>query len=34
VWEVIDAEAYDDSHNVRPLSDEDSIEIFGTAEPT
>ncbi|MEU1599473.1 hypothetical protein ABZ468_43390 [Streptomyces sp. NPDC005708] len=34
VWEVIDAEAYDDSHTVRLLSDEESIELFGTAEPT
>ncbi|MEU1088430.1 hypothetical protein ACFYPN_27775 [Streptomyces sp. NPDC005576] len=34
VWEVIDAEAYDDDHTVRPLSDEESIELFGTAEPT
>jgi hypothetical protein len=34
VWEVIDAEAYDDTHTVRPLSDEESTEISGTAEPT
>lgn len=34
VWEVIDAEAFDDSHTVRPLSDEEAVEIFGTAEPT
>ncbi|MFE7706722.1 hypothetical protein ACFU6I_13165 [Streptomyces sp. NPDC057486] len=34
VWEEIDADAYDDSHTVRPLSDEESIEILGTAEPT
>ncbi|MFG3013869.1 hypothetical protein ACGFZB_26250 [Streptomyces cinerochromogenes] len=31
---VIKAGAYDDDHTVRPLSDEESIEIFGTAEPT
>ncbi|MGW4566738.1 hypothetical protein ACWEN3_31520 [Streptomyces sp. NPDC004561] len=34
VWEVIEAEAYDDDHTMRPLSDEESIEIFGTAQPT
>ncbi|GHF33428.1 hypothetical protein E5082_30685 [Streptomyces griseoluteus] len=34
VWEVIDAEAYDDSHTVRPLSDDESREIFETSEPT
>ncbi|WP_328718575.1 hypothetical protein OHT52_03175 [Streptomyces sp. NBC_00247] len=34
VWELIDAEAYDDDHTVRPLSDEESIELFGTVEPT
>jgi len=34
VWAVIDAEAYDDSHTVRPLSDEECIEIFATPEPT
>ncbi|MFE9611842.1 hypothetical protein [Streptomyces sp. NPDC006012] len=33
VWDVIDAEAYDDSHTVRPLTDEESIEFFGTVEP-
>ena len=33
VWEVIVAEAYDDANTVRPLSDEESIAIFGTAEP-
>jgi hypothetical protein len=33
VWEVIDADAYDDSHTVRPLSDEESIELLGTADP-
>ncbi|MFD6425308.1 hypothetical protein [Streptomyces sp. NPDC060198] len=34
VWEVIDTDAYDDDHTVRPLSDEESVELFGTAEPT
>ncbi|MEU1201560.1 hypothetical protein ABZ446_35805 [Streptomyces sp. NPDC005813] len=33
VWELIDTEAYDDSHTVRPLSDEESVELFGTSEP-
>ncbi|GHA11920.1 hypothetical protein ACFOOM_28105 [Streptomyces echinoruber] len=34
VWEVIGTEAYDDTHTVRPLSDEECVEIFGTAQPT
>ncbi|MEU6587815.1 hypothetical protein ABZ923_01015 [Streptomyces sp. NPDC046881] len=34
VWKVIEAGAYDDDHTVRPLSDEECIELFGTAEPT
>lgn len=34
VWELIDADAYDDFHTVRPLSDEESLEIFRTSEPT
>lgn len=34
VWDVIDAEAYDDANAVRLLSDAESINIFGTAEPT
>ncbi|MFE7394810.1 hypothetical protein [Streptomyces sp. NPDC057582] len=34
VWELIDTEAYDDDHTVRPLADDETIEIFGTAEPT
>jgi hypothetical protein len=34
VCEVIDAEAFDDAHTVRPLSDEEAMEIFGTTEPT
>ncbi|WP_329121507.1 hypothetical protein [Streptomyces sp. NBC_01465] len=34
VWEIIDADAKDDYHSVRPLSDEEAVELFGTAEPT
>ncbi|MFC1436473.1 hypothetical protein ACEZDB_38150 [Streptacidiphilus sp. N1-3] len=34
VWEVIDTEGYDDDHTVRLLSDRESVEMFGTAEPT
>ncbi|WP_251091660.1 hypothetical protein [Streptomyces sp. Caat 7-52] len=34
VWRVIDAEEYDDSHTVRPLPEEECIEIFGTSQPT
>jgi hypothetical protein len=34
VWEVVDTGAYDDANTVRLLSDEESIEIFGTVEPT
>lgn len=34
VCELIDSDAYDDDRTVRPLSDEESLEIFGTSKPT